>query len=91
MNYTFKASENFWKSFHRLSNAQKAHARAAWQIFKRNPFDPQLGTHKIQRLSAVHGKTVYAVRIEADLRAVFSVEGDLVFTIDIGTHALYRT
>jgi hypothetical protein len=34
--------------------------------------------------------TIHAVEIEGDLRAVFYLEADLVVTVDIGTHAIYR-
>ena len=80
MSYHFKASETFWRNFYRLPDRQKATVRQVWKIFKANPFDPRLGVHKI-----------HALTIETDLRAVFFVEGDTVFTVDIGTHAIYRT
>jgi hypothetical protein len=35
-------------------------------------------------------KTIYAVEIEGDLRAAFYVEGETAFTVDIGSHAIYR-
>ncbi|HWF17867.1 MAG TPA: hypothetical protein VG754_01285 [Verrucomicrobiae bacterium] len=41
-------------------------------------------------MSAALGKTVYAVEIEADLRAVFYLEGDVAHTVDIGSHGIYR-
>jgi hypothetical protein len=44
---------------------QKEAARTAWKIFKADPFDSRLRTHKIHRLSALMGRTVYAVAIEA--------------------------
>lgn len=91
MSYRFKASETFWRNFYRLADGQKAAVRRAWRIFKVNPFDPRLRVHKIHALSAKSGKTIHALTIEADLRAVFFVEGDTVFTVDIGTHAIYRT
>jgi len=55
MNYRYRAVERFWTSFYRLSSAQKESARQAWKIFKENPFDPRLRTHKIQRLSEHYG------------------------------------
>ena len=70
---------------------EKQAAKAAFRIFKENPFDPRLRTHKIHKLSAAHGKTIYSVWIEADLRAVFYLEGSTVWSIDIGTHAIYRS
>jgi hypothetical protein len=48
------------------------------------------GTHKIHKLSARYGRTIYSAEIEADLRAVFYVEGDMIVTVDIGSHSIYR-
>ena len=90
MKYRFKPTENFWESFYDLRPSQKDSARQAWQIFKTNPFDPRLRTHKIHRLSANYGRTIYAVDIEDNLRAASFIEGDLVVTVDIGTHDIYK-
>jgi hypothetical protein len=90
VSYEFQASETFWRNFYRLPDNQKASVRRAWRVFKANPFDPRLGVHKIHALSAKSGKTIHALVIEADLRVVFFVEGNTVFTVDIGTHAIYR-
>jgi len=87
----FRASETFWTHFYDLSPAQKESARKAWKIFKANPFDPRLGAHKIHRLSSAFGRTVYGVEIEADLRVVFYLDGDIARTVDIGTHNIYET
>ena len=54
------------------------------------PFDPRLRTHKIHRLSSLVRRTVYAVEIEGDLRAVFYVDDDLVMSFNIGTHDIYK-
>lgn len=86
----FTATENFWRKFYALPPRQKQLVREKWQIFKIDPFDSRLGTHKINVLSARMEKTVRAVVIEGDLRAVFVIDGDLFTTIDIGTHAIYR-
>ena len=90
MNYRFKPTEQFWESFYELSASQKESTRRAWNIFRQNPFDPRLRTHKIHRLSSVYGRTIYAVDIEGDLRAVFYIEKNLVVTVDIGTHDIYK-
>ena len=90
MKYRFKAGENYWKRFYRLSPRQKDSVRQKWAIFKLDPFDARLGTHRINKLSSRFNKTVYSVVIESDLRAVFYLEGDTVWTVDIGTHSLYR-
>ena len=90
MKFRFQVSRAFWKSLSKLPERQRASARAAFKIFKVNPFDPRLRTHKINSLSAYYGETVYAAEIEGDLRATFYVQGEMVFTVDIGSHAIYR-
>jgi hypothetical protein len=90
MRYRYRAVERFWTSFYRLSPAQKEAARRAWKIFKENPFDPRLGTHRIHRLSAHYGRTIYAVEIEGDLRSTFYLDGDQAVSLIIGRHDVYK-
>jgi mRNA-degrading endonuclease YafQ of YafQ-DinJ toxin-antitoxin module len=90
MSFRFKATQRYWESFYALPARQKESTRRAWKIFKENPFDPRLRPHKIHKLSALYNRTIHAVEIEGDLRAVFYVEGDVVVTVDIGSHDLYR-
>ena len=71
MKYRFKASRGFWKSFLKLSEQQQTSAKATSKIFKANPFDPRLRSHKINSLSSYYGKTVYAVVIEGDFARGF--------------------
>jgi hypothetical protein len=61
-----------------------------WTLFKDDPFDPRLRTHKIRRLSAQYGRTIYAVEIEGDLRSTFYLDGETVVSLIIGTHDIYR-
>lgn len=89
MKYRYKPTRRFWESFYDLSSAQKNAVRRAWRTFKLNPFDPRLRPHKIHRLSAQYGRTIFAVDIESNLRAVFYIERDQVVTVDIGTHEIY--
>jgi Txe/YoeB family toxin of Txe-Axe toxin-antitoxin module len=86
----FRVVENFWESFYDLRPEQKASVRRAWAIFKVDPFDRRLKAHKIHKLSAEYGTTIYSAVIEADLRVVFRIDGDTVTTLDIGTHATYK-
>jgi mRNA-degrading endonuclease YafQ of YafQ-DinJ toxin-antitoxin module len=88
--YRFRAAKSFRRAVAKLNPQQKRSAATAYKIFKENPFDPRLRPHKIHKLSAAYGKTVHAVQIEGNLRAVFYVEGDTVWSVDIGTHAIYR-
>ena len=89
MNYRFRTVPAFRRALHGLNYRQKAAAKKAFAIFKQNPFDPRLRPHKIHRLSAEYGVTIYAVCIEGNLRAVFYLEGDIVWSVDVGTHAIY--
>jgi len=91
MKCRYRAVERFWTSFYRLPPAQKESARKTWKIFKEDPFDPRLRTHKIQRLSANYGRTIYAIEIEGDLRLLFYLDGETVVSLIIGTHDLYKS
>ena len=90
MSYRYRVVEPFWTHFYRLGDAQKEAARRAWKIFKENPFDPRLRTHKIHRLSSLYGCTIYAVDLEGDLRSTFYIEGNWIVSVDIGTHGIYK-
>ncbi|HEY0551837.1 MAG TPA: hypothetical protein VGF13_19700 [Verrucomicrobiae bacterium] len=90
MKYQFRATETFWENFYALPPAQKESVRRAWQIFKQDPFHSRLRPHKIHKLSALYQKTIHAVDIEADLRVVFFIEGGTVWSVDIGTHDIYK-
>jgi hypothetical protein len=90
MKYRFRAARTFWRSLSKLPAARQEAARQAFGIFKQDPFDPRLRTHKIHRLSARFGKTIYAVDIEGDLRATFYLQADTVWSVDIGTHDIYK-
>ena len=90
MKYRFAATPSFKKALAKLDRAQKTSAKKAFAIFKTNPFDSRLRTHKIHRLSAKLGRTIYSVWVEKNLRALFYLEGEIVVSIDIGDHRLYR-
>ena len=91
MTYRFRAARSFRKALAKLPLGQKRSAIHAFQIFKKDPFDPRLRTHKIHKLSAAYGKTIYAVCIEGDLRAIFYIDGGTIWSVDIGSHAIYRS
>jgi len=88
--YHFRAAKSFRRALARLTSEEKQLAAAAFKIFKQNPFDPRLRPHKIHKLSAIYGKTIHAVEITGDLRAAFHVEGNVVWSVDIGDHRIYR-
>ena len=90
MNYVFKATKEYWHEFNALPKSQQASALAAWKIFRLNPFDPRLGTHKIYALSARARHPIWSVVIEGDLRSLFRLDGNVVTSLVIGSHNLYR-
>jgi len=71
MNCRFRATKSFWRSWSKLSIDQQQAARQAFRVFKQNPFDPRLRVHKIHRLSAHYGRTIYAVEIGVELGNFF--------------------
>jgi hypothetical protein len=50
MKYRFRATRAFWRSFGKLPVQEQRRARDVFIIFKQNPFDPRLRSHKIQKL-----------------------------------------
>jgi mRNA-degrading endonuclease YafQ of YafQ-DinJ toxin-antitoxin module len=88
--YRFTATRTFWRSFRKLSAQQQEHAQKTFAIFKENPFDARLRSHKIHKLSARYARIIYAAEIAANLRVIFYIEGNLVVTVDIGSHDIYR-
>ena len=91
MKYRFKTVPSFRRSLRKLSSDQKKAAKTVFAIFKQNPFDQRLRTRKIHHLSAEYKATVYSVRVLGDLRAVFYIDGDTVWSVDIGTHSIYHS
>jgi mRNA-degrading endonuclease YafQ of YafQ-DinJ toxin-antitoxin module len=90
VNYKFKAVKRFWKSFHALNAEQREAAQYAFAIFKADPFDFRLRTHKINRLSRIARHPVLSAEIDRDLRVIFRIDGDVVTTLDVGTHDVYK-
>lgn len=90
MSYEYKTTEKFWKNFYALPDNQKASVRENWKIFRIDPFDPRLGTHKIEILSAYARHTIYSVVIEENLRVLFRIDQNTITSLDVGTHDLYQ-
>jgi hypothetical protein len=90
MKYRYCATEKFWTSFYRRTPPQKESCRKARRIFKENPFDSRWRPHKIHRLSARYGRTMYAAAIEEDLRLLFYLEGETITSLIVGTHDIFE-
>ena len=77
MKYRFAATRTFWRSFGKLSPQQQKQVRKIFPIFKENPFDARLRSHKIHKVSARYARIIYAAEIEANLRVIFYIDGNL--------------
>ena len=80
-------SPRFKKAFKKLPKEVKLKAVEREKIFRKNPFEPQLKTHKL------HGtmKEYWAFSISFGYRIGFTfMTGKLVRFHDIGTHDIYK-
>lgn len=76
----------FKNSYKNLPIEIKKKAEKKELILKKNPFNPQLKTHKL------HGKLkkLWSFSIDRNYRIIFEfIDKDIVF-LDIGTHGLYK-
>jgi mRNA-degrading endonuclease YafQ of YafQ-DinJ toxin-antitoxin module len=86
----FKAVKRFWTSFNALSGEQRETAQYAFAIFKNDTHDYRLRTHKVHKLSGIAKHTIWSAEIDGDLRVIFRIDGDVVTTLDIGSHDVYK-
>jgi toxin HigB-1 len=80
-------SPRFARKFKKLPKNVKEKAYGLEKIFRKNPFDSRLKTHKL------HGtlKDFWAISISFEYRIGFTfVSGNLVRFHDIGTHDIYK-
>jgi addiction module RelE/StbE family toxin len=80
-------SPKFARQFKKLSKEAKTSAFQCEKIFRDNPFNPKLKTHKL------HGtmKEYWAFSISYDYRMGFTfIDGDLVRFHAIGSHDIYQ-
>jgi mRNA-degrading endonuclease YafQ of YafQ-DinJ toxin-antitoxin module len=90
VNYIFKVSPQFRRSFEALTPRQRQKAREVYcDVFKRDPYSRSLRTHIIRRLSALYGRKIMSATIERNLKVVFYQEGNVIKSVDIGTHDIY--
>lgn len=82
-----KVSPLFEKHYQKIPKIIKEAAKRKEKIFRDNPFDPRLRTHKL------HGKErdVRAFWIDFKYRIKFIfLSNDEVLFLDIGTHEIYK-
>jgi Txe/YoeB family toxin of Txe-Axe toxin-antitoxin module len=76
-----KVRPSFWRAYDRLAPAVKIRAKAAWELFERDPNHPSLRFKKLQARN-----DLWSVRINEQYRAVGVRSGDTIEWIWIGTH-----
>ncbi|MDO8743302.1 MAG: type II toxin-antitoxin system RelE/ParE family toxin [Candidatus Azambacteria bacterium] len=76
----------FTNSYQKLSLLIKNKAEAKELIFRKNPFDSRLKTHKL------HGKVknLWSFSIDAKYRVVFEFDNSDVILLNIGNHKIYQ-
>lgn len=84
---TISYSSFFKRRYKQLTEKQKSDFRKAIQLFIKNPFHPQLKTHKLK------GKWegLWSFSINYSDRVLFKFSGkETVDLINIGDHSIYR-
>jgi hypothetical protein len=81
LNFTSRASPEFWTLYDRLPQEIQEQARKQYALFRQDPFHPSL------RLKPVG--LFWSVRISRSYRAVAARRGDQFFWFWIGSHAEY--
>lgn len=82
-----RVTSKFRKSYKKLPRSVKENAKEKEKIFRNNPFDARLETHKL------HGKykKYWAFAVAGQYRILFAfVKPDMVDFINIGTHEIYK-
>lgn len=80
-------SSRFEKNFERLPLHIQQLAFKKDRLFRRNPFAPSLGTHKLG--GKFEGTSAYSVNRDFRVHFYF-LSDDVVVYVNIGTHDIYR-
>ncbi len=79
-------SARFKRHYKKLPLEVKLKAEQRENLFRANPFNVQLNTHKL------HGKlkNQWSFSVDNTHRVLFEFDGSDVIFLDVGDHALYR-
>lgn len=82
-----RVSPRFEKKYKKLPKETKEKAKQKELIFRENPFDPRLKTHKLSG----EDKECWAFSVDYYYRIKFIfLDGEEVLFLDIGTHDIYK-
>jgi hypothetical protein len=79
-----RTTERFRREFGRLPAEVQQQARAAYRLFRQDPYHPSLRFRRIHQ-----SEPVYSTRVGLHYRAVGVVEDDTITWFWIGPHAEY--
>ena len=80
-------SSKFAKEYKKLPQKIKLIAEEKEKIFRKDPFDPSLKTHKLSGKL----KNFYSFSIDYQYRIIFEFRGkDIIWFHKAGTHEIYR-
>ena len=82
-----QVSERFKKNYRKLSQKIKERAKQKEAIFRINPFDLNLKTHKLS--GKEQGVWAFWVNDSYRIKFVFLPNREVLF-LDIGTHKIYK-
>lgn len=82
-----KTSGLFEKRYRKLPREVKERAKEKEKIFRNNPFDPRLRTHKLQ--GKYKDSWAFWIDYTHRIKFIFLNEGEVLF-LDVGTHDMYR-
>ncbi|MDD4027159.1 MAG: type II toxin-antitoxin system mRNA interferase toxin, RelE/StbE family [Candidatus Shapirobacteria bacterium] len=80
-------SSKFYKEYKRLSSEVKKKAEKQENIFRQNPFDPRLKTHRLT------GKlqNLWSFSVDYKTRIIFEFASEnLVWFHNVGSHSIYK-
>jgi mRNA-degrading endonuclease YafQ of YafQ-DinJ toxin-antitoxin module len=79
-------TDKFAKAYRKLPDKIKDESEKKEEIFRANPFDPRLKTHRLKGTLSDQ----YSFSVKYSWRIVFHFESENVVFDMIGTHAIYR-
>lgn len=80
-------SSKFAKEYRKLPQKIKTLAEEKETIFRKDPFDPKLKTHKLSGKL----KQYYSFSVDYQYRIIFEFAGkDIIWFHSVGTHGIYN-
>ncbi|MCH8986950.1 type II toxin-antitoxin system mRNA interferase toxin, RelE/StbE family [Patescibacteria group bacterium] len=82
-----RTSPRFEKNYKKLPKRIKEQAKQKERVFRENPFDPRLKTHKLS--GKEEGSWAFWINNSYRIKFIFLPSEEVLF-LDIGTHDIYK-